>query len=312
MTAQVGDEIEFERETYDLADHHHSLFEPAQYGIFAIFMGTHSYRGYNCRYVIKDGALRLRRLYLGLSEAGRNRELGGVLPTHDPLQGCYVYDGLDLVVPFSGRLLISRDFISELHFHAPFQNAWKHRVAIEIVLEGGRVVSTTDCSELIRRIRRFVLQRASEQSIESILAETPEPSYWRDLINGVVLPPWIEPGFAQAHDVRMWMIDFVPSPIVRQSLRIVSAGPDRRRVVSVLKQTLGISSVRALLMTVLPVRVILFESIGDVATVFEKLREAGATVEVKDVGPRVPLDFEDQAPTPKAQGEQSAPAQEER
>jgi hypothetical protein len=310
MTAQISDVIEFEGELYDLAEDHHVLFQPDQYGLSTFFFSTACVRGFHCHYVIEEGLLRLRRLYLGYSEVNARCELGGVLPTYDAELYRFGYEGLSLPVPFSGRLLLGREFISDLNMYDVFQYAWKYRSVIEIVLKEGRVISTTHRSKLIRRIRRFLLRRACELGIEGFMAELDELptladslkgdnplSAWSEVWGGRgKLPSWIDPGFVQAHRVGMWLLDMAPRPPIRQLLRIISVGPDWRRVVSALKQSLDISSARALLIVVFHLPIDLLAHDGYIVDVRKKLEEAGATVTVKDLGPRVPLDFDAQDP----------------
>ena len=50
-----------------------------------------------------------------------------------------VYKGLRHPVPFTGGLLLTRDFIEELYVHMGFHPAWKYREVHELIFRAGEL-----------------------------------------------------------------------------------------------------------------------------------------------------------------------------
>ena len=100
-------------------------------------------------------------------ELGRRREPGttppprifGALPAEGDHLGT-TYNALNRPIPFTGCLLLGRDFIAELYQHVGFQSPHNCREVIELTFDDGVVVDTADRSEAMRELRR---QQAREE-----------------------------------------------------------------------------------------------------------------------------------------------------
>ncbi|MHA1739270.1 MAG: hypothetical protein ACTSXA_16100 [Candidatus Heimdallarchaeota archaeon] len=56
-------------------------------------------------------------------------------------------------IPFSGGLLITKDFIEEMYVHMGFQNPMSYRIVYELTFENGELVKFTDISEVMEKRR---------------------------------------------------------------------------------------------------------------------------------------------------------------
>src|SRR5688500_14093838 len=105
MTAQINDTCSHRQIEFAIARISGSgLFDPATLGIQPVGMSTACWRGYIAHYSIVDGQLLLTSLMLGLP-SGQRPELFGVSPIRDRFMG-YRYEGLQVAIPFVGRLLL--------------------------------------------------------------------------------------------------------------------------------------------------------------------------------------------------------------
>jgi hypothetical protein len=144
MTAQMSDRFIFRGEEYVLVGTSGGeLFSPQQYGMEPEMIHTACYRGFYATYELTDDALYLRSLTIR-ERRGRYVPLGGVVPDRD--QSRATYDGLSVVVPFTGTLRLAKDFIEELYIHMGFQKPSAFETVIDVGLKAGRVVSFEDRS----------------------------------------------------------------------------------------------------------------------------------------------------------------------
>ena len=65
-----------------------------------------------------------------------------------------IYSNLREPLPFTGGLLLARDFVEELYVHMGFQPAWKFRDVREVMFEDGKVRTTTDRSAALAEVHR--------------------------------------------------------------------------------------------------------------------------------------------------------------
>ncbi|GAA2438162.1 hypothetical protein GCM10010191_61650 [Actinomadura vinacea] len=164
MTGQISDEVTYRGKPYALTGANGTgLFDPASLGLRVRMISTACWRGYVAGYAVLDDALKLTRLELGLDD---RPEVFGVRPDepHDPEEAedsenflppprHPAYSGLDVPVPFTGGLLIGRDFDSSYYVHMGYQAGWKYEDLQELIFEDGRLVEAHDRSRTAARMR---------------------------------------------------------------------------------------------------------------------------------------------------------------
>jgi hypothetical protein len=167
MTGQIHDMVLHNRSIYSLCGiRGNGLFDPADHGLQPSEMSAACQRGYHCLYSVEDGVLLLQHVKVG-HDLGRKREPGTTRPTKIfgvlPAEGDHLgtaYNALNHPIPFTGSLLLGRDFIAELYQHVGFQSPHNCREVIELTFDDGTVVDTVDRSDEMREIRR---QQAREE-----------------------------------------------------------------------------------------------------------------------------------------------------
>ncbi|WP_438031919.1 hypothetical protein [Sorangium sp. So ce204] len=154
MTAQIGDDVAYAGADWSLAGvNGGELFDPASYGLRVRPASTACWRGFVCRYGLRHNTLYLDGLDVALE--GEAPPLLDKMPQEPttPLGFTAVYEGIGLHVPFSGGLLLARDFLLDLYVHMGFHPAWKYAHVLEVELEAGRISRVTDCSKPMADIR---------------------------------------------------------------------------------------------------------------------------------------------------------------
>lgn len=162
MTAQVSDTVRYFGLDFSLAGiSGDGLFEPAEHGLSPVAISTACWRGYYCTYLVQEDRLLLDTLHVGLqgqdaalAARGDGPLLFGARPGYHEQDRCFVYASLDAPVPFTGGLLLGRDFIHELYVHMGFHPAWKFRQVHELLFEQGRLLEAFDRSEAAAEVRR--------------------------------------------------------------------------------------------------------------------------------------------------------------
>ncbi|WP_437964710.1 hypothetical protein WMF04_34240 [Sorangium sp. So ce260] len=157
MTAQFDDIVAYAGADWSLAGvNGGDLFDPASQGLRVRPASTACWRGFVCRYELRDNALYLDGLDVALE--GEAPPLLGKVPREPEMHLGFTaaYEGIALHVPFSGGLLLARDFLLELYVHMGFHPAWKYAHVLEVELEAGRISRVTDCSKPMADIRSHV------------------------------------------------------------------------------------------------------------------------------------------------------------
>ncbi len=173
MTAKTPDRFKLDDHTYAIVGiHNHEyllipgaradvLFTPEYLDLTPIAIASNCWRGYVCQYTVRDSALILERLSIGLREPGP--EINGVRPTV-PSEGSRVniYQDIDLPIEFTGGILIGDGFIQALYVHMGFHPAWKFETVIELIFAEGVLAERRDVSDSMKTLRAHMLERPME------------------------------------------------------------------------------------------------------------------------------------------------------
>ena len=160
MTAQVGDKFVFNGKLYRLLDADNAFsFHPTEFGIVPQYTCTACYRGYWCAYRVTDDGIFLDELYVN-SRSGEYPDIGGVEVSHDEREiemlymGHHVYKGLEMRVPFTGRLLLGDRFMDEEFLYMGYTEPWKYEHLVELRLDDGRMTECIDQSDMAAMMRK--------------------------------------------------------------------------------------------------------------------------------------------------------------
>ena len=153
LTGQVADEFRVEGEIYSLVGvSGEGLYVPADFGMETFSSCTACWRGYVMQYDVVDAEL----LLVGMDLNTKNPvPVNGMEPVSaDDSFLSYRYVDIGLKTPFTGTILLGREFIQERYVHMGFQSAESYREVIELVLENGDVLETRDLSAEMERRRQ--------------------------------------------------------------------------------------------------------------------------------------------------------------
>lgn len=151
MTAQIPDTFLFNGEQYSLIGiSGGDLVSPDQFGMEPEMLHTACYRGFYTTYELTGGILYLRELTLR-EKNGNYLPIEGIEPVKEEYQA--TYRGLNMVVPFTGKIRLAKDFIEELYIHMGYQKATAFKTVLDITLKDGRIVDIKDRSQEMEQKR---------------------------------------------------------------------------------------------------------------------------------------------------------------
>ena len=175
MTAQIGDIYKYRDKKYHLVAMSAGMpFDPRQHGLEAHASSTACYRGYWSEYAIDEDILVLKDLFL-FNIDGNYPPLNGVEVSPQEFEDLTVYKGgfhkpqtlsrpahlghrvyrdVDMLIPYTGRILLGDGFLKEYYIHMGFQRAWAYKKLLEFVFEEGILVGCNDLSHYAESARR--------------------------------------------------------------------------------------------------------------------------------------------------------------
>ena len=144
MTAQISDTFLFKGEKYELVGvTGGNLATPQQFGMEPEMLHTACYRGFHAIYELTDEVLHLREMTLR-EKNGMYLPIGEVEPVLEKFQA--TYNDLGQAIPYTGKIRLAKDFISDLYIHMGYQKASAFRTVIDITLQFGLVIEINDRS----------------------------------------------------------------------------------------------------------------------------------------------------------------------
>ncbi len=159
MTAQMHDSFLFQDQKFSLVGFaSEGLFHPSDYGMQPLPSVTSCWRGYLCTYKTFRNKLLLDTLQVNLSQEGPSIQN---IPPEFPARGTFnnVYHELDLLMDYSGGMLIADGFIRELYVHMGFHPAWKYETVFELAFSHGTLLETIDASQRMAELRKEMTQQ---------------------------------------------------------------------------------------------------------------------------------------------------------
>lgn len=181
MTAQIPDYLNVNREEYRIVGTQgQRLLQLNDFGVIPTESISNCWRGFHMGYTVIDKMLVATRLTV----------MGQVISVIDdimPTPGriyerwgrmCWAdteWMGLERGVPFTGKLLIGKNFIFDMVAHMGFQKPTSFRKVFELCFNNGCLIDTFDISDQIALLRNKILEvtkqpkalKEKEQDIEA-------------------------------------------------------------------------------------------------------------------------------------------------
>lgn len=162
MTAQIGDKFKIKNENYTFVAMSEPIgFHPSRYGIRPSHTCTACWRGFWCEYQISEKGIFVKELYVNSFDGNYPLIDGvGIATEKDGSPAMYmshhVYKGLNIPVPFSGKILVGDKFLPGFYIHMGHQMPWAYEILKELVFEDGKLLETNDLSAVAATLRERV------------------------------------------------------------------------------------------------------------------------------------------------------------
>ncbi|GBU29038.1 hypothetical protein R84B8_02600 [Treponema sp. R8-4-B8] len=132
-------------------------------GIKPIASSTACWRGFVATYAINRGNLVLKKLYTNNGKGNDIPLINNKSPeraTQKVLADCYkntlvdfTYKNVNLFIPYTGSILITRNFIRERYVHMGFQSPFSYEIVIQLTFKDGKFISSKDLSDIAKSVR---------------------------------------------------------------------------------------------------------------------------------------------------------------
>ncbi len=188
MTAQIGDRFKLNNDEFSIVAINSPLqFIPENYGITPAMRTTACWRGYWCVYNITDTGIYVEDLYIN-SKDEKYPEISGVLPVFDDktserflYMGHHMYKGLNIKIPYTGKILVGSSFLREYYIHMGFQRPWAYKILKELIFDNGNLIEIIDHSDKAEEIRNKIkLDKTFDDKLKSDIPKFVEESFSLD------------------------------------------------------------------------------------------------------------------------------------
>jgi hypothetical protein len=168
MTAQINDVFLYSSDSNKCSNYAlvgitgNEILEISSLGLYPVPVSTASWSGHRKYYSIIDSQLVLSGLdiNLGKSQTKAAPAINGVSATHDADNLLFNsrYEGINLLLTYSGKLLIAVGFIADLYDHMGFHPSWKFKIVHELEFVGdGHLINEIDISDENAALRQRIM-----------------------------------------------------------------------------------------------------------------------------------------------------------
>lgn len=164
MSAQIQDTVEFEGTDYLLVNYRGEVpFAPDSLGLEVTGTSSICWRGFACSYRIEDNTLKLVTLEASVGRYEGPKFVKLDLPVINGAQGQRPqgkdqvfnakYEQLNLLLPYTGTLVLADKFDDSLGEHTGLEPAWMYRDVLELTFKEGTLVELNNLSDEMNLIR---------------------------------------------------------------------------------------------------------------------------------------------------------------
>jgi hypothetical protein len=143
---------------------------------------TACWRGYIATYAIYRDNLILKKLYTNNGNELKNEPplINNKLPEISVPKGLvdeyknsykeFKYNNINLVIPYTGSILITKDFIWNRYVHMGFQSPFSYNFLTQLTFKDGKLIADKDLSEIAKVIREKELKIPEENDDENYVS----------------------------------------------------------------------------------------------------------------------------------------------
>ena len=153
----------------------HDFFNIQQIGINPEEESSACWRGYVAEFSIYDNNLILKNLNTNNSNGNALPvEVNGVMPDVEIPDGLvegyrewrnWHYRDVHLIIPYSGSILITDEFIRKRYIHMGFQSPLSYRKVIELSFDNGNFIEKRDLSKIFAKLRKIINMESHEEQL---------------------------------------------------------------------------------------------------------------------------------------------------
>ncbi|TFG30138.1 MAG: hypothetical protein EU532_01500 [Promethearchaeota archaeon] len=164
MTAQIPDEFIYNNESFSLVGlKGEGLYCPENFGIEPYSRCTSCWRGHVMRYIFANEELILNSMFVNAKNPPKvNCIEPRAFKNEDNPIFDYYYENLNLKSEFTGKILLAKDFIDSMYVHMGFQRPMAYKTVIEIRVENGTIISTSDLSKKMEEYRNVDISKDAQ------------------------------------------------------------------------------------------------------------------------------------------------------
>ena len=168
-TSQINDGFLFEEMEYKVS----AIEYPEKFINIYSLLGfkpnefhTACWRGFIATYAIFENKLVLKNLYTNNASNLKNKapKLNNILPdisidekwvSEETRKNRreFNYKNINLEIPYTGSIIINKNFILERYVHMGFQSPFSYETVIQIIFDDGKLIFTKDLSNIAKIIR---------------------------------------------------------------------------------------------------------------------------------------------------------------
>ena len=135
-------------------------------GIRPVEFSSACWRGFVATYAINRKKLVLKKLYTNNGNEINNKaplinnkspEISVPKDLIDELKETrkdFTYKNINLIIPYTGSIIITKDFIWDRYVHMGFQSPFSYEVVIQLTFKDGNIISYKDLSDIAKSIRK--------------------------------------------------------------------------------------------------------------------------------------------------------------
>ena len=177
MTAQINDTFRYHNELYDIAaiQFPEDFFDIERLAITPEATNTACWRGYVAGFSLQQNKLVLHTLDTNNSNGKATPvAINDIMPEIVKPDGLvddykqfrkWYYRDINLVIPYSGSILITNEFIEERYVHMGFQSPLSYHQVIELTFTGGSFVKENDLSQTAAMLRETQQLESREEQL---------------------------------------------------------------------------------------------------------------------------------------------------
>ncbi|MEJ2293159.1 MAG: hypothetical protein P8Y23_00145, partial [Candidatus Lokiarchaeota archaeon] len=135
MTGQIPDKIIYDNISFELVGvKGDGLYEPLDFGLMSVPPHTANWRGFVNTYKVFDSKLYFEELQVSIKDGRREYpEINGVKPESRQQGLIHLdYKHLNLIIKFTGKIIIAKDLIDSMYVHMGFQSPLSFERIVEL------------------------------------------------------------------------------------------------------------------------------------------------------------------------------------